>query len=134
MVSNLYYKAAVLACEGWSWGCNGLVASTIIRTVTTLMAAALAIVCCTWWARKFTKSKPPQPPGHLEVIKDHDAIFANHDTPTATIDGMYGGHDIVWRPYGPEFRSLPKIVIYEIMSNRSLDASYALHRREIRKW
>lgn len=187
MMSKLYDKVAVLACENWSWGgCDGLAVNyTIIRTAATLTAAALAIACCSWWARKiFTKRKPPHPlpPGPpgvpilgnlpfiqpdfhqyvlelskiygpiiklqlgrkvcivvsspslaKEVLKDHDAIFANHDTPVAAIAGMYGGHDIVWTPNGPNFRKLRKLVVREIMSNRSLDACYELRRREIRR-
>ncbi|XVF12362.1 hypothetical protein REPUB_Repub08aG0110600 [Reevesia pubescens] len=68
-----------------------------------------------------------------EVLKDHDAIFANRDTPAAAIFGTFGGADVVWRPYGLEFSRLRKLVVSQIMSNRSLDACYELRRRKIRR-
>ncbi|XP_022737742.1 7-ethoxycoumarin O-deethylase-like [Durio zibethinus] len=68
-----------------------------------------------------------------EVLKDHDAIFANRDTPAAALVDTYGGFDIVWRSNGPELHKLRKLVVREIMSNKSLDACYALRRREIRQ-
>ncbi|OMO98043.1 Cytochrome P450 [Corchorus olitorius] len=67
-----------------------------------------------------------------EVLKDHDAIFANRDPPIAGLIGTYGGSDIAWRPDGPEWRKLRRIVVHEVMSNTSLDATYALRRREVR--
>ncbi|OMO98040.1 Cytochrome P450 [Corchorus olitorius] len=149
------------------------------RAAATLLLAALAIA---WWFRKkFTKSRPPLPPGPRglpilgnlpflkpdlnqyfhklsqiygpilklelgsktcivvssasvakEVLKDHDAIFANRDPPITALIGTYGGSDIAWRPHGPELRKLRRIVVREVMSNTSLDASYALRRREVR--
>ncbi|OMO98044.1 Cytochrome P450 [Corchorus olitorius] len=62
-----------------------------------------------------------------EVLKDHDAIFANR------LIGTYGGSSIAWRPNGPEWRKLRRIVVRELMSKTSLDASYALCRREVRE-
>ncbi|GMJ10865.1 cytochrome P450, family 706, subfamily A, polypeptide 6 [Hibiscus trionum] len=68
-----------------------------------------------------------------EVLKDHDAIFANRDTPAATIVGMYGGVDIVWRPNGPDFIRLRKLLLHQVMSKSRLDASCELRRREVRQ-
>ncbi|OMP00049.1 Cytochrome P450 [Corchorus olitorius] len=68
-----------------------------------------------------------------EVLKDHDAIFANRDSPIAAIIGTYGGSDIVLRPNGPEWNKLRRIVVRELMSNTSLDATYALRRQEVRE-
>ncbi|XVE64097.1 hypothetical protein DITRI_Ditri07aG0074100 [Diplodiscus trichospermus] len=183
MMSNLYNKVAFVAFESWSWGCSGLAAHTIFRTVATLMAAMLAIVCCALLAKKLAKSKlPPLPPGPpgvpilgnlpfiqpefhqyvanlsqvygpiiklqlgrkvciiisspslaREVLRDHDAIFANHDPPAGTIVGMFAGNDILWTANGPEFRKRRKLVVHEIMSNRSLDNCYEIRRREVRK-
>ncbi|OMO81286.1 Cytochrome P450 [Corchorus olitorius] len=67
-----------------------------------------------------------------EVLKDHDAIFANRDPPIAALIGTYGGSSISWRPHGPEWRKLRRLVVSEVMSKTSLDASYALCRREVR--
>ncbi|KAK6262190.1 hypothetical protein QUC31_008006 [Theobroma cacao] len=68
-----------------------------------------------------------------EVLKDHDAIFANRDPPTVAIIGTYGGCDMAWRSNGPEWRKLRRLVVREIMSNTSLDNCYALRRREVRE-
>ncbi|GMI99544.1 cytochrome P450, family 706, subfamily A, polypeptide 4 [Hibiscus trionum] len=68
-----------------------------------------------------------------EILRDHDATFANRDTPVSAINGSYGGLDIVWRSNGPELHKLRKLVVREIMCNKGLDACYELRRREIRQ-
>ncbi|GMJ14921.1 cytochrome P450, family 706, subfamily A, polypeptide 6 [Hibiscus trionum] len=66
-----------------------------------------------------------------EVLKDQDAIFANRDTPAATVVGTFGGLNVAWRQNGPEYSRMRKFVIREMLSKSSLDACYALRRREI---
>ncbi|TXG70747.1 hypothetical protein EZV62_005682 [Acer yangbiense] len=69
-----------------------------------------------------------------QVLKDHDAIFANRDPTVAAIAGTYGGIDILWSPsHDPEWRKLRKIFVQEMISKPSLDACYALRRQEVRK-
>ncbi|KAG8476671.1 hypothetical protein CXB51_030809 [Gossypium anomalum] len=68
-----------------------------------------------------------------EVLKVQDAIFANHDVPAAAVVGTFGGLNILWRPNGPGYNRLRKLVICEIMSKQSLAACYVLHRREVRR-
>ncbi|XP_017635289.1 carnosic acid synthase-like [Gossypium arboreum] len=68
-----------------------------------------------------------------QILKDHDAIYANRDIPMAAIKGTFGGLDIVWRSNGPELQKLRKLVVREIMSNNGLDACYEFRRREIRQ-
>ncbi|KAK6262192.1 hypothetical protein QUC31_008008 [Theobroma cacao] len=63
MMPDLYDKVAVPACEGLSWCCHGLAAYTVIRVAAIMLAAAQATFCYAWWAKKFTTSKPPLPPG-----------------------------------------------------------------------
>ncbi|KAA3481766.1 geraniol 8-hydroxylase-like [Gossypium australe] len=67
-----------------------------------------------------------------QILKDHDAIFANRDVPAAAVTGTYGGLDILWRPNGPGLHKLRKLVVREIMSKEGLDACYEFRRREIR--
>ncbi|KAK2653602.1 hypothetical protein Ddye_013458 [Dipteronia dyeriana] len=67
-----------------------------------------------------------------QVLKDHDAIFANRDPTLAATASTYGG-DIVWSPNGHEWRKLSKILIQEMMSKSSLDACHTFRRQEIRK-
>ena len=68
-----------------------------------------------------------------QVLKDHDAIFANRDPTVAAIASTYGGVDILWSPSDPEWRKLRKIFVQEMISKTSLDACYALRRQEVRK-
>ncbi|KAA8522278.1 hypothetical protein F0562_012951 [Nyssa sinensis] len=68
-----------------------------------------------------------------EVLKDHDTTFANRDVPVAGKQATYGGRDIVWTPYGPEWRMLRKVCVREMLSNATLDSVYTLRRREVRQ-
>ncbi|KAL0312792.1 UNVERIFIED_CONTAM: Flavonoid 3'-monooxygenase [Sesamum radiatum] len=68
-----------------------------------------------------------------EVLKDQDTTFANRDVPVAGREATYGGLDIVWTPYGPEWRMLRKVCVREMLSHNSLDSVYALRRRELRQ-
>ncbi|KAK2653608.1 hypothetical protein Ddye_013464 [Dipteronia dyeriana] len=67
-----------------------------------------------------------------QVLKDHDAFFSNRDPTVAAIASTYGG-DIAWSPNGPEWRKLRKILIQEMMSRTSLDASHTFRRQEVQK-
>lgn len=67
-----------------------------------------------------------------EILKDHDTIFANRDVPVAGKEAAYGGCDIVWTPYGPEWRMLRKVCVREMLSSATLDSMYTLRRKEIR--
>ncbi|KAI3501139.1 hypothetical protein L1887_29000 [Cichorium endivia] len=67
-----------------------------------------------------------------EVLKLNDTTFANRDIPVAGVEAAYGGNDIVWSPYGDQWRMLRKIVVREMLSNHTLDSVYPLRRREIR--
>ncbi|XP_061348238.1 geraniol 8-hydroxylase-like [Gastrolobium bilobum] len=68
-----------------------------------------------------------------EVLKDHDTVFANRDVPAAGRAATYGGSDIVWTPYGPEWRMLRKVCVLKMLSNTTLDSVYYLRRKEVRK-
>ncbi|KAJ0082465.1 hypothetical protein Patl1_11283 [Pistacia atlantica] len=73
------------------------------------------------------------PSSARQVLKDHDTIFANRDVPITGLVATQGGHDIVWNPYGPEWRMLRKICVLKMLSNKTLDSVYALRRREVRQ-
>ncbi|GAB4857022.1 hypothetical protein Ancab_014934 [Ancistrocladus abbreviatus] len=66
-----------------------------------------------------------------EVLKENDVIFANHDVPAAGRAVTYGGLDVVWTPYGPEWRMLRKVCVHDMLGAQTLDAVYNLRRREI---
>ncbi|GFP81801.1 cytochrome p450 93a3 [Phtheirospermum japonicum] len=67
-----------------------------------------------------------------QVVRDHDTVFANHDPTVAGLVAT-GGLDILNSPYGPYWRSLRKLFVREMMSNSSLEASYALRKGEVRR-
>ncbi|XP_043700478.1 flavonoid 3'-monooxygenase-like [Telopea speciosissima] len=66
-----------------------------------------------------------------EVLKVHDAIFANRDPPLVAATMTYGGIDIVWSPNGPQWRMMRRVFAHEMMSNKSLEACYNLRRQEV---
>ncbi|XP_051137113.1 flavonoid 3'-monooxygenase CYP75B137-like [Andrographis paniculata] len=68
-----------------------------------------------------------------EVLKDHDTTFANRDVPVVAKECSYGGVDIAWSPYGPDWRMLRKVCVREMLCAKTLDSVYALRRREIRR-
>ncbi|CAH8273086.1 unnamed protein product [Arabidopsis lyrata] len=66
-----------------------------------------------------------------EILRTNDVIFANHDVPVVGSLSTYGGVDIVWSPYGTEWRMLRKICINKMLSNATLDSnSFNLLRRQ----
>ncbi|MED6171131.1 hypothetical protein PIB30_037946 [Stylosanthes scabra] len=68
-----------------------------------------------------------------QVLKEHDTIFANRDVPAAARAANYGGSDIAWTSYGPEWRMLRKVCALKMLSNNTLDSVYELRRNEVRK-
>ncbi|XP_077242168.1 flavonoid 3'-monooxygenase CYP75B137-like [Tasmannia lanceolata] len=68
-----------------------------------------------------------------EVLKDHDTIFANHDKMAGALVATYGGSDIVWSPYGPNWRMLRRVCIQELLNSGSLEASSVFRRKEVRR-
>ncbi|XP_028960446.2 flavonoid 3'-monooxygenase CYP75B137-like [Malus domestica] len=73
------------------------------------------------------------PSSAREILKDHDITFANRDVPSAGRASSYGGSDIVWTPYGPEWRMLRKVCVLKMLSNTTLDSVYALRRKQLRR-
>ncbi|EEF50980.1 flavonoid 3'-monooxygenase CYP75B137 [Ricinus communis] len=68
-----------------------------------------------------------------EIVRDEDKIFANRDPPTASKIITYGGNDIVWSSYGPEWKKIRKVFVREMLSNASLEASYPMRKEEVQK-
>eukprot|EP00262_Sarcandra_glabra_P011772 TRINITY_DN289_c0_g5_i1.p1 TRINITY_DN289_c0_g5~~TRINITY_DN289_c0_g5_i1.p1 ORF type:complete len:542 (-),score=44.97 TRINITY_DN289_c0_g5_i1:229-1854(-) len=68
-----------------------------------------------------------------EVLRDNDAIFANRDLTAAASLISYGGLDMAFAPYGPDWRLQRKVCAKELLSKTSLDAVYGLRRSEVRE-
>ncbi|VYS62401.1 unnamed protein product [Arabidopsis thaliana] len=68
-----------------------------------------------------------------EILKDQDINFSNHDIPLTARAVTYGGLDLVWLPYGAEWRMLRKVCAAKLFSRKTLDSFYELRRKEIRE-
>ncbi|KAH0973860.1 hypothetical protein GBA52_015759 [Prunus armeniaca] len=67
------------------------------------------------------------------ILKDHDVTFANRDVLAAARASTYGGNDIAWSPYGPQWRMLRKVCMLKMLSNTTLDSVYELRRTQLRE-
>ncbi|BFG31492.1 flavonoid 3-monooxygenase [Prunus yedoensis var. nudiflora] len=68
-----------------------------------------------------------------QVVRDQDTLFANHDPTIAAHIASYGGTDIAFGSYGPDWRRLRKVFVIHVMSKGNLDACYALRKEEVLK-
>ncbi|CAA7018612.1 unnamed protein product [Microthlaspi erraticum] len=68
-----------------------------------------------------------------EILKDQDINFSNRDVPLTGRAATYGGLDIVWLPYGAEWRRVRKICVLKLLSRKTLDSFYELRRKEVRE-
>ncbi|KAM7258768.1 hypothetical protein ACFE04_014509 [Oxalis oulophora] len=68
-----------------------------------------------------------------QVLKDNDVTFCNRDVPIVVDAIGYGGQDIVWTPYGAEWRMLRKVCVLKMLSNATLDSVYSLRRYQVRQ-
>jgi cytochrome P450 len=68
-----------------------------------------------------------------EVVRDQDRVFANRDPPIAGLVATYGGADIVFAPYGDDWKKLRKIFVREMLSGANLCSSQSLLREEVKK-
>ncbi|KAK7849696.1 7-ethoxycoumarin o-deethylase [Quercus suber] len=68
-----------------------------------------------------------------QVLKDQDVTFANRDITEAGRAATYGGSDIAWSSYGPEWRMLRKVCALKLLSNITLDSFYMLRRKHVRE-
>ncbi|ESQ38233.1 hypothetical protein EUTSA_v10028583mg [Eutrema salsugineum] len=68
-----------------------------------------------------------------EILKDQDINFSNRDVPLTGRAATYGGIDIIWLPYGAEWRRLRKVCVLKLLSRKTLDSFYELRRKEIRE-
>ncbi|XP_062119531.1 flavonoid 3'-monooxygenase-like [Humulus lupulus] len=68
-----------------------------------------------------------------EVLRDQDITFANRNPSIASLAFSFGGNDIAFASYGPQWRLLRKIFVREMLSNENLDAFYPLRRNELKK-
>ena len=68
-----------------------------------------------------------------EVVRDQDVTFANRDPTVVAVTCIYGGSDIAFTNYGPEWRKMRKILASEMLSNSSLDSAYHFRKQQVKK-
>ena len=68
-----------------------------------------------------------------EVVRDQDTTFAHRDLTVAARILSYGGSDIVFGTYGPDWRRMRKVLASQMLSKTNLDGCYALRREEVVK-
>ncbi|KAL4602491.1 hypothetical protein ACB092_10G056500 [Castanea dentata] len=66
-----------------------------------------------------------------QALKDHNVTFVNHDVSAAGKAATYGGSDIVWCPYGPEWRMLRKV--FKMLSNTTSDSIFMIRRKQVQE-
>ncbi|KAK9214237.1 hypothetical protein WN944_006225 [Citrus x changshan-huyou] len=67
-----------------------------------------------------------------EMVRDKDTIFSNRQTTVATLTPTLGGNDIVFSPYGAQWRRLRKAMVGEMMTNSSLDSCSDLRKQVLK--
>ncbi|KAH6818092.1 cytochrome P450 [Perilla frutescens var. frutescens] len=67
-----------------------------------------------------------------EILKENDVTFANRVVPVVVTAMEYGGRDIVFTPYGPEWRMLRKVCVRDMLGHMTFDAFYCYRRKEVR--
>ncbi|KAI9111093.1 hypothetical protein K1719_017968 [Acacia pycnantha] len=68
-----------------------------------------------------------------QVLKDHDLTFANRSVTIASRVAFYDGSDILWTPYGSEWRMMKKVFVQWIISNTASGSVSTLRGKEVRK-
>ncbi|CAH9117416.1 unnamed protein product [Cuscuta europaea] len=68
-----------------------------------------------------------------EIVRDHDALFANRDPSVAALIATYGGRDIAFAPLGDYWRQVRKLFVREILSSSNIRACHEHRRTEVRK-
>ncbi|KAG9454529.1 hypothetical protein H6P81_007433 [Aristolochia fimbriata] len=68
-----------------------------------------------------------------EILRDHDATFANRDVPPGSLALLNGVHGMGWAPYGPQWRMLRRVCMGEMLNSSKLDISFHARRRAVRE-
>ncbi|KAK1256760.1 Geraniol 8-hydroxylase [Acorus gramineus] len=69
-----------------------------------------------------------------EVLRNHDATFANRDMPVAARVASRGGLDVAWGQLdAPHWRPVRKLCTRELLNGASVDALRGMRRVEVRR-
>ncbi|KAL7188694.1 hypothetical protein ACSBR1_038538 [Camellia fascicularis] len=102
------------------------------HTYITTLAKTYGPILTLWLGQKLT-IVVSSPAIAREMLKDHDATFANRDVSVAAKQSAYGVGDVAWSHYCSEWRMLRKLALRGMLSNTRLDSVYSLRRGEVRR-
>ncbi|XP_068649533.1 flavonoid 3'-monooxygenase-like [Aristolochia californica] len=68
-----------------------------------------------------------------ELLRDKDAIFANHDVPSSALVLPNGLHGIAWSPHSQQWRILRKLAVGEMLNSTKLEVYRDVRREEVRQ-
>ncbi|PPD68716.1 hypothetical protein GOBAR_DD34402 [Gossypium barbadense] len=66
-----------------------------------------------------------------EILKDHDVVFSDRPSSTATNILFYGCRDIGFAPYGEYWRQLKKLSVVELLSHRRVHSFQFVRDEEV---
>ncbi|TYH51126.1 hypothetical protein ES332_D10G252800v1 [Gossypium tomentosum] len=66
-----------------------------------------------------------------EILKDHDAVFSDRPSSTATNILFYGCRDIAFAPYGEYWRQQKKLSVVELLSHRRVHSFQFVRDEEV---
>ncbi|CAN1333239.1 Flavonoid 3'-monooxygenase [Linum perenne] len=72
-------------------------------------------------------------PSLVKQIRDQDETFADRDPLIASKIISYGGNDIAFSSYSPDWRKLRKVFVHELVNSARLEGSYMLRKKEVER-
>ncbi|CAN0841945.1 Flavonoid 3'-monooxygenase [Linum grandiflorum] len=70
-------------------------------------------------------------PSLAKTIRDQVVTFTDRDPQIAAKIISYGGSDVAFCSYGPDWRKLRKVFVHELVSSVRLEHSYLLRKKEV---
>ncbi|CAN0841947.1 3,9-dihydroxypterocarpan 6A-monooxygenase [Linum grandiflorum] len=68
-----------------------------------------------------------------KTIRDKVVTFTDRDPQIAAKIISYGGSDVAFCSYGPDWRKLRKVFVHELLSSSRLEDSYLLRKKEVER-
>ncbi|CAN1333232.1 Labd-13Z-ene-9,15,16-triol synthase, chloroplastic [Linum perenne] len=72
-------------------------------------------------------------PSLAKQVREQVVTFSDRDLLIASKIISYGGNDIAFSSYLPDWRKLRKVFVHELLSNARLEGSYVLRKKEVER-